>query len=71
MGDGGDDQGPLILKANEPAIKLTRNTKRTLPNIKVFGDLGAHNRNALVKKGDLDRLHADIRIGIEELARHV
>lgn len=62
--------GALIGKAvAEPALRLTRNTKRVLPDLKFFGDLGAHNRMALVRKDDLDRLHNAIRAGIEELVR--
>lgn len=64
--------GALIGKAaNEPALRLTRNTKRILPDLKFFGDIGAHNRMMLVKRGDLDRLHQAIRSGIEELTRNV
>jgi len=64
--------GLLIGKAaNEPALRLTRNTKRILPDLKFFGDIGAHNRMILVKKGDLDRLHQAIRSGIEELVRNL
>jgi len=64
--------GALIGKAsNEPVLKLTRNTKRILPDLKFFGDIGAHNRMMLVKKADLDRVHQSIRSGIEELARNL
>lgn len=55
----------------EPTLRLTRNTKRVLPSLKFFGDLGAHNRMALVRKADLDRLHDDARAAIEELSRAV
>ncbi len=66
------DFGDLIGKAvAEPALKLTRNTKRILPDLKFFGDLGAHNRMALVRKQDLDRLHNAIRAGVEELVRSI
>jgi len=64
--------GALIGKAiAEQVLRLTKNTKRTLPELKFFGDLGAHNRMALVRKGDLDRLHNYIRAGVEELARNI
>jgi len=52
-------------------LRLTRNTKRILPDLKFFGDLGAHNRMALVRKDDLDRLHQALRAGIEELVQHL
>lgn len=62
--------GLLIGKATaEPVLRLTRNTKRILPDLKFFGDLGAHNRMALVRKDDLDRLHSALRAGIEELTQ--
>lgn len=64
--------GSLIGKAStEPMLRLTRNTKRILPDLKFFGDLGAHNRMALVRKDDLDRLHKALRGGIEELVQHL
>lgn len=64
--------GALIGKAAaEPKLRLTRNTKRVLPDLKFFGDLGVHNRMALVRKDDLDRLHNQIRAGVEELARNL
>lgn len=69
---GGDyiEFGALIGKAvAEPLLRLTRNTKRVLPDLKFFGDLGVHNRMALVRKDDLDRLHNAIRAVIEELVR--
>lgn len=55
----------------QPEFKLTRETKRILPDLKFFGDLGAHNRMALVRKQDLDRLHNAIRVAIEELSRNI
>jgi len=64
--------GALIGKAAaEPKLRLTRNTKRVLPDLKFFGDLGVHNRMALVRKDDLDRLHNQVRAGVEELARNL
>jgi len=64
--------GALIGKAtNESKLRLTRNTKRILPDLKFFGDIGAHNRMILVKKDDLDRLHQSIRSGLEELLRNL
>lgn len=46
---------------------LSRNTKTSLPTIKKFGDLSAHNRRFNAKKSDLDGLKNDLRIVIEEL----
>lgn len=62
----------LIGKAvAEGKLRLTKNTKRVLPTLKFLGDLGAHNRMALVRKDDLDRVHEGIRSGVEELARNL
>lgn len=66
------DFGDLIGKAMaEPRLRLTRNTKKILPDLKFFGDLGAHNRMALVRKPDIDRLHNALRAAIEELVRNI
>jgi hypothetical protein len=60
----------LIGKAiAEPAFRLTRNTKQLLPDIKFFGDMGAHNRNAIVRKQDIDKRHNAIRAGTEEIVK--
>ena len=59
----GSSQGARLV-ANEGAAWLVR-----LPELKFFGDLGVHNRMALVRKDDLDRLHNPIRAGVEELVR--
>lgn len=66
------DFSELIGKAvAEATLGLTRNTKRILPDLKFFGDLAAHNRRALVRKDDLDRLHHAIRSAIEELTQNI
>jgi hypothetical protein len=64
--------GALVGKAAaEPLLRLTRNTKRVLPDLKFLGDLGAHSRMALVRRDDLDRIHNALRAGIEELLQSV
>ena len=66
------DFSELIGKAAaETKLGLTRNTKRILPDLKFFGDLAAHNRRALVRKDDLDRLHHATRSAIEELVQNI
>jgi hypothetical protein len=59
------------IAVSEPKLGLTRNTKRILPDLKFFGDLGAHNRKALVRKDDLDKLHQATRSAIEELVHNI
>jgi hypothetical protein len=62
----------LIGKASaQPEFKLTRETKRVLPDLKFYGDYGVHNRMGLVRKQDLDRLHNATRAAIEELTRNI
>jgi Domain of unknown function (DUF4145) len=64
--------GALIGRAaSESVLKLGRQTKNGLPQLKFFGDLGAHGRNSMVRRPDLDRLHNETRIAIEELARNL
>jgi hypothetical protein len=64
--------GALIGRAaSESVLKLGRQTKNALPELKFFGDLGAHGRNSVVRRPDLDRLHKHTRITIKELARNL
>jgi hypothetical protein len=64
--------GALIGKAAaEPKLKLGKETKRILPDLKFFGDLAAHSRMSIVRKGDLDKLHKATRVAVEELARNL
>lgn len=62
----------LIGKATaEPTLKLTRNTRNALPNLKFLGDLSVHARRNLVRMGDLKDVRNDARAAIEELASHL
>ena len=62
----------LIGKAvAEPALRLGKETKRVLPELKCFGDAAAHSRMILVRKHDLDRMHNQVRGATEELARNL
>jgi hypothetical protein len=62
----------LIGKAiGEPKLKLTRNTRNALPNLKFLGDLSVHARRNLVRIGDLKNMRNDSRAAIEELASHL
>lgn len=64
--------GALIGKAAaEPILKLSRETKKVLPDLKFYGDLGAHGRMSVVRFADLERLHNQTRIAVDELARHL
>jgi hypothetical protein len=70
-GDYLDLSALIGMATTEPKLGLTRNTKRILPDLKFFGDLGVHNRKALVRKDDLEKLHHAIRLAIEELANNI
>lgn len=59
------------IAVGEGSLRLTREAKRALPGLKFLGDMGAHNRNALVRKDDLDRLHDSLRIAVEEISTHL
>jgi len=59
----------LIGKAiAEQALRLTRNTRNALPNLKFLGDLSVHARRNLVRNDDLKGVRNDARSAIEELA---
>lgn len=58
----------LITKfQSEDTWNLSRNTTQSLPIIKKYGDLSAHNRRFSAKKPDLEKLKPDLRIVLEEL----
>jgi hypothetical protein len=62
----------LIGKATaEPDLKLSRNTKNALPNLKFLGDLSVHSRRNLVRDDDLKGVQNDARVAMEELASHL
>ncbi len=62
----------LIGKATaETSLRLTRNTRNALPNLKFLGDLSVHARRNLVRNDDLKALHNDARAALEELASHL
>lgn len=52
---------------SEKKWNLSRNTQQSLPNIKKYGDLSAHNRRFSAKKTEMEKLKYDLRIVIEEL----
>ena len=49
-------------------LRLGRNSREALPKLKFLGDLGVHSRRNLIRRGDLERFHSDIRVTLEELA---
>jgi hypothetical protein len=51
----------------EQKWNITRNTRQSLPKIKKFADLSAHNRRFIAYKNDIDSIRDDLRLIIEEL----
>ncbi len=52
---------------SNPKWNISRNTTLSLPRIKKFGDLSAHNRRFIAKQNDIDSIKDDIRIVFQEL----
>lgn len=62
----------LIAKAaSEPVLRLSRNTRGALPNLKLLGDLSLHSRRHFIVEGDLERIYNPARIALQELASHI
>lgn len=57
----------INLFLNETSWNISRNTKQSLPRIKKLADLSAHNRRFIAKKADIDKLHDDLRITLQEI----
>jgi hypothetical protein len=58
------------LACAEPALRLSRNTKKALPKLKELGHLSAHGRHFTARQDDVERVQSDFRIAIEELLHH-
>ncbi|EMB47282.1 DUF4145 domain-containing protein [Treponema denticola] len=54
----------LLVQSN---WSISKNVKKSIPEIKKLGDLAAHNRRFFAKKPDLDKIKTDLRITIQEL----
>ncbi|MFT3914871.1 MAG: DUF4145 domain-containing protein [Anaeromyxobacteraceae bacterium] len=48
-------------------LSLSPVARKSLEKVKLLGDLGAHHKYALIRRGDLDRLHDGLRPTLEEL----
>lgn len=58
------------LACAEPALPLSRGTKRALPKLKDLGHLSAHGRHFTARVDDVEKVQPDFRIAIEELLHH-
>ncbi len=58
----------LITKFTQASYwNLSRNTKRSLPQIKRLADICVHNRRFIAKKSDIDKIQSDLRVVLEEI----
>jgi len=71
-GDGNYLQlSELVSKTlGEPAIALSRNAKRALPNLRDVGHMSAHGRYFTAKREDVEAAKAGCRVVVEELLHH-
>jgi hypothetical protein len=51
---------------NEPSWNLGRNTKSALPRLKDIGDRSAHSRRYIAHRRDIEDVHADLRVVVQE-----
>jgi hypothetical protein len=52
---------------SDSAISLGRETKASLPKLKLIGDRAAHNRRYLATKADLDPVIPGLRVAVDDL----
>lgn len=52
---------------NSQHWNLGRNSKKALPKLKSLGDLSAHSRRFIARRGDVDKCIDDFRLIVEEL----
>jgi Domain of unknown function (DUF4145) len=61
----------LVAKAlAEPALPLSRNAKKFLPQLRDVGHMSAHGRYFLARKEDLEKVQQGCRIVVEEFLHH-
>jgi hypothetical protein len=53
----------------EPALALSRNTKKYLPQLRDLGHQSAHGRYFVAHQDDLDKLQPKFRVVLEEFLR--
>lgn len=54
----------------EPALPLSRNVKKLLPQLRDVGHMSAHGRYFLARKEDLEKVQQGFRVVIEEFLHH-
>jgi hypothetical protein len=59
----------VSIALNEPALSLSRNAKKFLPQLRDAGHMPAHGRFFHAQKEDLDKAQIGFRVVVEELLR--
>lgn len=54
----------------EPALPLSRNAKRLLPQLRDVGHMSAHGRYFFARKDDLEKVQQGSRVVVEEFLHH-
>jgi hypothetical protein len=54
----------------EPALPLSRNAKKYLPQLRDVGHMSAHGRYFLARKEDLEKVQQGCRVVVEEFLHH-
>ncbi len=61
----------LVARAlSEPALPLSRNAKKLLPQLRDIGHMSAHGRYFLARKEDLEKVSQGCRVVVEEFLHH-
>jgi hypothetical protein len=60
----------IDLALSEPALPLSRNTKKALPSLRDVGHLSAHGRYFLAAPEDVEKMRNDCRVVLEEFLHH-
>jgi hypothetical protein len=54
----------------EPALPLSRNAKKFLPQLRDVGHMSAHGRYFLARRGDIEKVQQGCRVVVEEFLHH-
>lgn len=54
----------------EPALRLSRNSKKCLPKLRDLGHMSAHGRYFHAQKDDIEKVEQGFRVAMEELLHH-
>lgn len=57
----------ISITLSETSWNLSRNAKKSLPKLKDIGDKSAHSRRFNAIRNDIDKVHSDLRVVVQEL----